>query len=101
MKKNKKAIFGFVVAMIISLALMQGVINNNNNDFSMQQVSLSCASMADHSESVSGVVSYGTAAAVSGCFASYFIASGFATTCTVVGAPVGLANFCLGGICTL
>jgi len=100
MKKNKKAIFGLAIAMIFSLAFMQGI-NQNNKDFSMQQVSLSCACMANHSESTSGTVSYGTASAVSGCFASYFIVAGFATTGSVVGAPVGLANFCLAGICTL
>lgn len=41
MKTNKKAILGFAVAMIFSLAFMQGVSKSNNHDYN--QLTLGCA----------------------------------------------------------
>ena len=51
MKTNKKAIFGFAVAMIFSLAIMQGIsTKNSKEDVSMQQITVGCGYMAGSSE---------------------------------------------------
>ncbi len=99
MKTNKKAVLGFAIAMIFSLAIIQGFVTNNKQDFSLQQVSLSCASMADSGEGNNA--GWLAASGVTGAFASGFYVNGLITTGTVVGVPVGVANFLLGGICTL
>lgn len=49
MKKNKKAILGFAVAMVFSLAFMQGVCKYNS-DVSLQQVSVGAGYMAGETE---------------------------------------------------
>jgi len=43
MKKNKKAIFGLAIAMIFSLAFMQGMSTKSNDDMTIQQIGLACA----------------------------------------------------------
>lgn len=51
MKTNKKAILGFAVAMVFSLAFMQGnSVKNTNQDMSVQQVSLGAGYMAGSTE---------------------------------------------------
>jgi hypothetical protein len=47
MKTNKKAILGFAVAMVFSLAFMQGI--SNKNDV-VQQVGVACTVVAANSE---------------------------------------------------
>lgn len=101
MRTNKKAILGFAMAMIFSLAILQGYsTKNSKRDVSMQQIALSCASVADRSEGVA-YAGWSAAAGTAGAFASGFFVAGGVTAGTVVGAPVGAANFLLGGICTL
>ncbi len=51
MKTNKKAILGFAVAMVFSLALMQGISTKNNLDFTNQQVGVACSVVAANCES--------------------------------------------------
>lgn len=51
MKTNKKAILGFAVVMVFSLAFMQGnSIKNTNQDTSVQQVTLGAGYMAGSTE---------------------------------------------------
>ncbi|MBI9069241.1 MAG: hypothetical protein JEZ09_18230 [Salinivirgaceae bacterium] len=50
MKTNKKAILGFAVAMVFSLAFMQGISNKNNIDQNNQQVGVACTVVAANSE---------------------------------------------------
>ncbi|MDC9722853.1 MAG: hypothetical protein PSN34_08770 [Urechidicola sp.] len=66
MKTNKKVILGFAMAMIFSLALMQGVATTSNKqNVSLQQVSAGCAYMAGESEGGEAAAWY-AAAAMSG-----------------------------------
>lgn len=50
-KTNKKAILGFFTAMVLSLSIMQGMsMKNNNQDVSMQQISVGAGYMAGATE---------------------------------------------------
>jgi hypothetical protein len=60
MKKSKKAIFGMLVAMIMSLGVMGGI-NGKSQDSNLQQVSIGSAWVASETE---GGIS-GAAAALS------------------------------------
>ena len=44
MKTNKQAIFGMLVAMVMSLGMMGGI--NSNNGHSLEQITFGCAYMA-------------------------------------------------------
>ena len=103
MKTNKKAVLGMLVAIVISLGVM-GSINQNKveRDASFMQVSLSCGYNANNSENGMGSrVTNGTVSLAAGYAASAFYIAGFTSVGSVVGAPIGVANFLLGGICTL
>lgn len=52
MKTNKKAALGMIVAIVVSLGIMQkiGQDNHQNEEVSLQQVSVGCAYMAGDSE---------------------------------------------------
>ncbi|MCF6297031.1 MAG: hypothetical protein L3J08_03460 [Flavobacteriaceae bacterium] len=51
MNKNKKTILGFAMAMIFSLALMQGVATTSNKqDMSLQQLTVGAGYMAGETE---------------------------------------------------
>ena len=92
-----------LVAIVISLGVM-GSINQNKvkKDTSFMQVSLSCGYNANNSENgTGGRVANGMVSLAAGYAASAFYVAGLTSVGTVVGAPVGVANFLLGGICTL
>jgi hypothetical protein len=47
---NKKATLGMLVAMVMSLGVMQGINSEKTNDFNLQQASLVCAYAAGAGE---------------------------------------------------
>ncbi|MDR0699864.1 MAG: hypothetical protein LBG28_11720 [Tannerella sp.] len=47
---NKKATSGMLVAMVMSLGVMQGINSEKTNDFNLQQASLVCAYAAGAGE---------------------------------------------------
>lgn len=103
MKTNKKAVLGMLTAIVISLGVM-GSINQNKvkKDTSFMQVSLSCGYNANNSENSMGSrVINGSISGMAATAASAFYVAGFTSVGSVVGAPIGAANFLLGGICTL
>lgn len=92
MENNKKAILGFAIAMVFSLAFMQGMSTKSNNDVSMQQVSIGCGYMATSSEG--GAVGAWTAgAAISGGIAINVATGGSLLSWNPVGwAALGVAG---------
>jgi hypothetical protein len=50
MKTNKKAILGMLVAMVMSLGVMNGINSGKTNDSSLQQVGVGCAYVAGETE---------------------------------------------------
>ncbi|MBI9069240.1 MAG: hypothetical protein JEZ09_18225 [Salinivirgaceae bacterium] len=65
MKTNKKAILGFAVAMVFSLAIMQGISTKNNQDVTLQQVSIGAGYMAGSAESSGATAAWVTVSGVS------------------------------------
>lgn len=66
MKKNKKALMGMLVAIILSMGAMGGY-NSNIESVSPQQVAVSCASVAGSSEGAkAGAFGVAAAATVGG-----------------------------------
>ncbi|MDR2131339.1 MAG: hypothetical protein LBP56_09300 [Odoribacteraceae bacterium] len=49
MRKSKKAVFGMLVAMVLSLGLMGGI-NGKSHDSSLQQISMGSAWLASGTE---------------------------------------------------
>jgi hypothetical protein len=81
-KVNKKAIFGMLVAMILSLG-MTGEINGQNHDSNLQQIGAGASYMASETEGgLSNAFSY----LADGCKAI-----------STVGASAGLANIYISG----
>lgn len=99
MKKNKKALMGMLVAMVMSMGAM-GTTCSQADNFSMQQISLSTAGNAASTEGIASGLNTGISA-VAGGAASYFYGAAIVSGCSGVGAPVAIANAVLGGICTL
>lgn len=95
MKTNKKAVLGMVLAIVVSLGTMMGTQQSRKNDISLQQVSLTCASIVDNHEGGGG---YAVAAGIFSVAAGDFL---YCSISTGVVTPVGMANLLLGGICTL
>ncbi|MBY2897306.1 hypothetical protein J8K87_16025 [Bacteroides fragilis] len=94
MKTNKKAVLGMLVAIVISLGVIGGI--NNNNDSSLQQVSLGCGYMATSSEG--GAIGAWTAASAMTGMAAEQIATGG----TFLGwTPVGWGMWAGAGVCAL
>ncbi|MDR7210564.1 hypothetical protein [Flavobacterium piscis] len=94
MKTNKRVVLGFAVAMVFSLAFMQGnTMKSTKQDINVQQLSVGAGYMAGSSEGGAagawGVVSAGLMGA----------AGAVGTTTTIVGwvPPVGLAGAALTG----
>jgi len=95
MKKNKKAIFGLAIAMIFSIAFMQGINQNNveKQDVNLQQVACGCGYMASEAESGNGA--WAVAGTIIG-GASLRIACGG----TILGwTPVGWGMWVGAGVC--
>lgn len=99
MKKNKKALMGMLVAMVLSMGAMGGY-NSNIESVSTQQVAVSCASVAGSSEGAKAGA-FGVAAAAAGYGAEHFYYGAIIAGTTGAGAPVAVAGALLGTICTL
>lgn len=99
MKKNKKALMGMLVAMVLSMGAMGGY-NSNVESVSTQQVAVSCASVAGSSEGAKAGA-FGVAAAAAGYGAEHFYSGAIIAGATGAGAPVAVAGALLGTICTL
>lgn len=98
MRKNKKALMGMLVAMVLSMGAMGGF--TTNSDVGMQQVSVSCASVAATSEGATAGA-YGTVSLLAGYGATHFYSGAIIAGATGAGAPVAVAGALLGTICTL
>ena len=88
MKTNKKAIFGMLVAMVMSLGMMGGI-NSKTNDVSTQQWAAISYYCGNNSEGTAGQV---VGKALGGCFngaAAGIVMAGIATG--GVGLVAGLA----------
>ncbi len=87
MKTNKKAILGFAVAMVFSLAFMQGVSTKNTNDVSMQQVCVGSAIAAGYCENGSPAqYGWGAVSAMTGGYAAN------TASALTVAAPISTTN---------
>ena len=97
MKTNKKTFLGFAMAMIFSLALMQGVATTSDKqDITLQQVSLGALYMAGETEGGASNV-WGGIAAGSGASAWQLATGG-----TLLGwSPVGWALWGSAGVLAL
>jgi hypothetical protein len=96
---NKKAIFGMLVAMILSLGIMGGI-NGQNHDFNVQQIAVVTSYAAPNesgaAKAVLNVTSGSASAVASGCYA-VALTSGS----TGVGIPIAVAFGIWGVACTL
>lgn len=103
MKTNKKAVFGFAVAMIFSLAIMQGIsTKNSKQDVSMQQVCVGSAVASSYCED-GGAAQAGLLAvsALSGAYATN-VASTLVTAAPVsTTTPVGWGAWISVGVSAL
>jgi len=101
MKTNKKVILGFAMAMIFSLALMQGVATTSNKqDVNLQQVSIGAGYMAGETEGGDsgawGAVSTMAAGTASG-MATVGVGAAVLTTTN----PVGWGYWAITGVVAL
>ena len=99
MKTNKKAILGFAVAMIFSLAFMQGINQKSikQHDCNMQQVGAGCAYAASQTEGgTSAVLSYTANVAGSTCAGMATVGAGAALLTTTN--PVGWGYWVATGV---
>lgn len=95
MKTNKKAILGMLVAIVMSLGVMNGV-NSRISDSDFQQVSIGCGYMAGETEgSASGA--WTAASALSGATVGQIATGG-----SFLGwPPVGWGMWAGAGVCVL
>lgn len=100
MKKNKKALLGMFMAMVLSMGVLTGSSCLKSENTCLQQISVCTAANGATSEGVTSGVNYGVSA-VAATAASGFYSAAIVAGCTGAGAPVAIANGILGGICTL
>lgn len=95
MKTNKKAILGMLVAIVMSLGVMNGV-NSRISDSGFQEVSIGCGYMAGETEGgASGA--WTAASALSGAAAGQIATGGSFLGWT----PVGWGMWAGAGVCAL
>ncbi len=97
MKTNKKAILGFAVAMVFSLAFMQGISTKSNQVANLQQVSIGAGYMAGNAESTSGTVIWGSVSAVTGGAAGTVAYGALVNSWN----PAGWVGWGVAGVCAL
>jgi hypothetical protein len=99
MKKSKKAIFGMLVAMVMSLGLMGGI-NGKSHDSNLQQLSVISAYAGGSGEDTLGRVICTTISFGAGTVAAGLYKTAFVSAATGVGAVNAVAFGLLGGICS-
>ena len=99
MKTNKKAILGFAVTMIFSLAIMQGIsTKNNKQDANIQQIGAASMYVAGNSESTSTKVTAGLTGAFWTGIATWCVDGAFATGVVTPAAATCWAGAAVAGL---